>query len=95
MRDVQAGGRYLLYVVLFAMAFGGSQNAPALQGVMLFLVIAGVPGYWFWRRSVHLRMHDASPNPTCSHCRARLGYQKTLLEQEQMAQLNERYRNRA
>lgn len=95
MRNVQAGGRYFLYVVLFAVAFGGSEGHPGMQGFLLFLVIAGVPAYWFWRRSVHKRDHDAKPSPTCSHCRARLGYQNTLLEQERMARLNQQYRDRA
>jgi len=60
----------------------------------LFLVIAGVPGYWFWRRSVHLRDHDTNPSPTCSHCRARLRDQRSLLERERMAHLNQQYRDR-
>lgn len=91
MRDMQAGGRYVLYVVLFAMAYGGAAGYPAVQGTMLLLVIAGTPGYWFWRRSVHLSDHDANPSPTCSHCRARLTYQRGLLERERMAQLNREY----
>jgi hypothetical protein len=92
MRDVQAGGRYVLYAALFAVAFGGSEGRPALQGVLLALVIAGVPSYWFWRRSVHIRWHDARPSPSCSHCRARLAYQREQMEREQMAHLNQRYR---
>jgi len=92
MRDVQAGGRYVLYVALFAVAFGGSEGHPALQGLLLVLAIVGVPAYWFWKRSVHTRLHDSSPSPTCSHCRARLTYQRDQMERERMAQLNQRYR---
>jgi ABC-type nickel/cobalt efflux system permease component RcnA len=91
MRDLQAGGRYVLYAVLFAIAFGGSQGHPWMQGVELFLVIVGVPGYWFWRRTVHVREHDARPSATCSHCRARLARQQAHLELERMEHLNRRY----
>jgi hypothetical protein len=90
MRNVQAGGRYVLYAVLFAVAFGGSEGHPVAQGVMLFLVVAGVPAYWFWRRAVHKRDHDQSPSPTCSHCRARLAYQREQIERERMTYLNRR-----
>jgi hypothetical protein len=91
MRNVQAGGRYVLYTVLFAVAFGGSAGHPVGQGALLLTVIAGVPTYWFWRRSVHLRDHGTRPSPTCSHCRAHLAYQREQLEREHMAHLNQRH----